>query len=534
LLNKLHQRQYNNLYLLCIDFISITPPTIYAEMALADQNGSHAPFAPGYPKIWGSEVYKLIFSQRVNCISCSLPSHKLLAVTSGRDIEIYNSQTVTLVDTLSGHDENVDVVKFLDENVLASSDDTGSGTVIIWKLDNEGRIVHNSSIVAINIDELAVAAADTVLENIRMKEDVGTELDERSRTNLISTLTPAIASFKRQHIRGRELSFNGMLFSFGSDPWLRVSDVESDSIAIDSALLLYKTRENYDSVTFLQLTLNQNEGEDQAPSRKSSTKTYQPAPEDQATDHAIWSGISPNRKMLAVVSWDQYARIYATPLPLTNTSEPASLKLLYKMGPTGGQNWTGAWHPSSEYFAFSQGSPKTAVHVYRIPFSGKSEGETGQPELIHSLSEFSGWCRSMAWSPDGKTLLCVGRGKALLYNPFTSTIEREFPYVPEAKSTDKTGNSKVSRNLIAQSEGRNAQWISQSKCLWTTGDAAIEMFDRDEELRYRWEPAGEDKWNYGYWSDQIVLTGGKMVTADGDNSIRVWEFPGSEDSKNSI
>jgi WD40 repeat protein len=497
-------------------------------MAQADLDPSSVPvgtfsFAHDYPKSWGSESHTLHFPQRVSCIACSPHPYRYLAVTSGSDIQVFDLYTVQLIETLHGHEKDVHVVSFLNKNVLVSSDGARPSTVIVWRLDDDGKNTSNSETMQIDVRGLAEVAADAVLGGLREGVDSGGGLDQQDRANLVTALNPAIASFQRQYLRRRELSFEGQLLGFGSDPWFRPADLQSESKPNPSALLVYKSGDHNNVVHISQLVPNISKVGEKAPEPSNSLKTYRPLPQDQATDNVIWAGFSPNNKMLAIVSWDQYARIYATPSLDTDQPDLTPFELLYKIGPTGGQTWVGAWHPSSEYFAFSQGSPQTVVYVYRIPQRDQSRSGSTHPELIHTQPEFSGWCRSLAWSPDGETLLCAARNKVLLYDPFTGAIDRNFSSAPEAEITDESRSLKQARRLSRFVECGNAQWTSQNRFLWTTGDGAIELFDRHKELRYRWEPKEADERGMG--SSHVVVASGKLIAADGD-TVRIWDVPG--------
>jgi WD40 repeat protein len=483
------------------------------------------PFAPDYPKTWGSESHTLRFSQRIDCISSSPISHKFLAVACGNTIQIYNLRSLQLVETLQGHDENVHVVSFFNENLLVSSSGVRLGTVIIWRLDDEGKNIHKSQKLRMDIHGLAEAAADAVLDRLRAEGNVGTGWNQQDRTNLTTAFTPAVASFQNQTLRNRELTLEGKLLGFGSDPWYRPSILPSDPETNLSALLVSSAADCKGFVNVSKLVSTSSEGGEKVPKPSGSVKIYPLALQEQATDSVVWAGFSPNKKMLAIVSWDQYARIYAIPPLHSELPDGTPLELLYKIGPTGGQNWAGAWHPSSEYFAFSQGSPQTVVYVYRIFSLDQIEGKTPPPERIHEQRAFSGWCRSIAWSPDGKMLLCAARNKALLYNPFTGTIIHDFSSAQETKSADTGGSGIKSRPKAQLHEWGNAQWTNENRSLWTTGDAAVEMYDRDKNLMYRWEPNEEDKWNMGYWSSQVVLAEGRLIIANGDNTVRIWDVP---------
>jgi WD40 repeat protein len=488
---------------------------------------SHAanpvPFAPGYPKRWGTESHTLHLSQHVDCLSSPVQSHKFLAVTSGREIQIHRLTTLELLETLRGHEGDVHVVSFLNDNVLVSSESGSLRRVIIWTLDDEGKNINTHGGALIDVNGLAEAAADAVLDRVTTTAG-GAEWDQQDRAQLITALVPAIASSERQHLLRQELSFEGTLLGFGSDPWLRPVELGQEPKPNPSALLVHMSREKANSIILSQLVPGESRGED-APTSSNSVKTFQPVLQDQANSSVMWAQFSPDRKMLAVVSWDEYARIYATPQLQASNSDVAPVELLYTIGPTGGQNWVGAWHPSSEYFAFTQGSPRTIVHVYQIPLPGRSNSDIGAPKLVHRQTAFQSWCRSLAWSPRGDALLCAADSKVLLYDPFKGSIDREFSYDRNTELTDKGSANRGIPRPIMLGECGNAQWISQNRALWTTGDGGIEMYDRDQELRYRWEPREHDKPKSGFWSSQVVLHDGRMIVADGDNAVRVWDLP---------
>ncbi|KAK9252410.1 WD40-repeat-containing domain protein [Lipomyces tetrasporus] len=105
------------------------------------------------------------------------------------------------------------------------------------------------------------------------------------------------------------------------------------------------------------------------------------------TDRIMWIGISPDSTTLAPASRDETLKLW----------DASTGQLKFDIGPSGAQIMTAAFSPDSKVIAFANGSPTTYI-IYSV-----IDGS-----LTSKIEISLGFVRSLAWWPDGHSLVAGG------------------------------------------------------------------------------------------------------------------------------
>jgi len=174
-------------------------------------------------------------------------------------------------------------------------------------------------------------------------------------------------------------------------------------------------------------------------------------------------------------------------------------KLIKKIGPSGGQNWFTSFSGDGKSLLYSVGSGDPRIDI--VPVSDL----TAKPTRIG----ISGWARSIAWSPDNQ-LLAFGTSatELIIVKPSDGTIVQKW----QAKNS-------------GWSEVNQVSWLDGGKKVAFQFNYGVEVYDLQENLKYRWGPDELDQYNTGLNSYYQVKSRGWLGTTDGDQVVRFWPFP---------
>ncbi|KAL3421672.1 vegetative incompatibility protein het-e-1 [Phlyctema vagabunda] len=423
------------------------------EKDFKSSDGSPARWAPGQPKQRGGESKKINLSTAAEPGSISIdPSGSLIAVAVKQDIYIYSLATDELVETLSGHGEEVCQVAFCpqlssredgrQETILVSSSNAYRAgdrhpSIIIWNLDASGKDL-NPSAPQPSVDSLTGVASAALIPQL---VDHGWHEAEPAFEELKTGLTRAITNALLTHIRSHRTSITGTLFGFGSPIFSH-----------DGSRLLFSTRND---------STQSGDRPDLDLPCINIYNIQNSVVEKQLrghTDAIMWAGFSPNDKFIASVAWDGTVRIWDTTTGDTK----------HVLGSFGGQMWAGAFSPDSTHFAFSLGSPKTVIFVYSI----------GTGAEVSRSQDINRWVRTFDWSPDGSLLAAGGDdGQVFIWDPYTGMEKQNWQLA--------AGKDRFFRSMISV---QDVEFVDDGrKLVFTTSTGSIEAYDFKSNQKYHIE-----------------------------------------------
>ena len=218
------------------------------------------------------------------------------------------------------------------------------------------------------------------------------------------------------------------------------------------------------------------------------------------TDHISWAGYSWDDSAIASSSWDQMVRLW----------DASNGSLLRSLGPVHGQAWAGSFSPNGKLIACGTGHSAASMFVWKV--------DTG--EIVISASPFPAWVRTLAWSTDSVYLAFGAMGGAVrIQNIESGRIEQDWRL---SLGGARTG-------VLAEIKG--IQWLSDTKriCFSTGLDAGVEVYDIDQNVKWRFEPNKDDSARLGpgnrsatpaLWHKKRNM----LLCMDPDSTIRLWHL----------
>jgi WD40 repeat protein len=452
------------------------------------KDGVVASWAPGFPKAWGSEKWKIGDNQGSTVEGVSI-SHdeKLLAVAIDRKVFIFETEEFRIVETLS-HTTTISHIQFSpvasgsqDVYHLLSNDNETWGSeprkpsLVLWTLDRNGMVT---------------TAGDLKEGYLERKVDLQ-EISRHASTAAISKLasmqewTQYNSIAQRIHI-GIDLILQDAALSKRIDQqWHTkgsITDFGSKAFSSDGKKICYTS--TYNNQTGPQHALVVVE---------ISTRKELWRRQDHV-DSIMWAEFSPDNSFIASSAWDQYLNVYNA-----ETGE-----LVRSIGPSGGQNWNAAFSPVSDLIAVSRGNPSPTIFLWDIQ----------DPQQFPSMfSGFKGWSRTMSWSPDGQMIAAGSQSCDIrVWNPHTTEASQHWRVKPGQ------GYQEVSDIL----------WLKDgSRIVYKPGDGGLEIYDFKENKKWRWGPGPTDTFSRGYWASTIIVMKEKgwIGSIDQDGVLRFWDMP---------
>lgn len=442
-------------------------------------SGEPAAWAPEHPRYWGQERAKIqLNSGRVSTPALS-PDDKFIACGIEEDIHVFHVATQERIEVLRGHTGLVGKVRFAPASryVLVSQSDDGSPMMILWDLDEHGKLVSPGK-------EKRTADADTVaaktLESLvsELVTDYGWDPAEKAVCALDDQVRDALHHAIKLHEQEKRVCFEGGLASFGGPVF-----------SADGKTMIY---------------ISQNKTTQNGPREVASLPCVNLWDvESRVLQHQLlghedaimWASRSPDNQLVASISWDGTALVW----------DANSGSCLHVFGPFGGQLWCGAFSPDGKYLAISQGSPKTYIHVYEI--------STEKP--ISRFDGFHDWARSMDWSPDGTMLACGGNGSELrIWDPYTGEERMRWCLQFEDRLMNRFATV------------RKVQFLDGGRMLvFRTSEGTVEIYDFESNLKQQFTRSEEDKIDKFPVSGVVVSNDSRfLVVPDADGILRLWDL----------
>lgn len=209
------------------------------------------------------------------------------------------------------------------------------------------------------------------------------------------------------------------------------------------------------------------------------------------TDAIMWADWSPDDQIIATACWDQHYRIW--------DAETGDCR--HDIGPTGGQNWTGAFSPDGKHLLFSGGQP-VKVAIYDIE-TGEEKYKLGKEGL-----ELDSWIRYLSWY--GSDIALINDKSIVIWTPTSNKVDTvfklktdgtmltEFHAVAEVKWADEG-----KKPLLQDAENTTFVWDRENNTKWRFQRPISTALEGDNDVLY-------------VRSLQTVLS------LDGDGKLRFW------------
>ncbi|KAH0155941.1 WD40 repeat-like protein, partial [Aureobasidium melanogenum] len=178
-------------------------------------------------------------------------------------------------------------------------------------------------------------------------------------------------------------------------------------------------------------------------------------------DAIMWAAFSPDSQYIATAAWDGTFRIFSV-----STGD-----CKHVIGPTGGQCWSGAWSPDSNYVllcgvANQETQSETFIAVY--------SAETAQQVNRFRNDELGDWIRCVAWSARGEIAMVHESNNVWIWEPFENRTISSF----KIRVDDW-----IKEHHAAVSE---VQWVDGGDMLIArAGDDTIEIWNRVKNIKWR-------------------------------------------------
>ena len=450
-------------------------------------DGSPAAYAPGAPLYWDSEGAKVIPKGKIEYEGVAVNSDAtLIAIVVGNEIYVYDTDKLNYCRVLKGHASPIAAVAFQSQaphKLVSCSVERHNGSapqepeIIVWDLDDPQLQARLESDAAIRT--LAGRALSSISAGL---DDSGSKwkLDNDEKDALLQDLQKSIGALNVKYTSSDLPHISGRL----------TAHFQSEMFSYDGRSLIYlpgpSPRSNSDAPWDVCIwdTI-----------KKEVRLTLK-----GHTDGIMWTGFSPDDKLIGTVSWDTTNRIW----------DAESGKLLHIFTTTG-QNWTGAFSPDSNHFASTCGAGD--VFIWDLA--------TG--EQIASY-KYGNWCRALDWSPDGKHLAMGGKnlGRIVIFDVKSKTVVQER--ILSVEKCPEESQYFIPNFLEVQAlkylpGGRKIAYQ-------TSGDDGVEVYDFVDNRKWRFAPPQGEMRAHG-WGFVFLPRQGAIASIAGD-ALRIWDLPPSE------
>ncbi|KAF5855205.1 hypothetical protein ETB97_009674 [Aspergillus alliaceus] len=213
------------------------------------------------------------------------------------------------------------------------------------------------------------------------------------------------------------------------------------------------------------------------------------------TDRIMWAAMSPNNKLVASVAWDGTARVW----------DAWSGSCLHVLGPLGGQLWSGAFSSDQKFLAFSQGNPRTYIHIYDIA----TAQSVSRFDRLHMAT------RSLSWRLDRTMLACgADDGTLCIWDPYTGEERMRWCLAFDDFLMRRFANT------------RAVQFVDCGRKLaFQIREGTVEVYDFESNLKQQFTRGVEDKIDRCPTSEMVCSGDSKFVVVpDMDGSLRIWDL----------
>lgn len=206
------------------------------------------------------------------------------------------------------------------------------------------------------------------------------------------------------------------------------------------------------------------------------------------SDAIMWVGSSPNSKLIATSSWDRTVCLWNA-----TTGE-----LVHTLRGSHGQNWAARFSPDGKLIA--AGSGDQLIYVWNV--------ETG--EIVQMLTGFRGWIRTLAFTPDGAYLVAgAAQGTVRVFDVGSGESVQYW----QAKTT-----------RIHPNEISNVQFTPDgSRLAFKTAKGGVVIYDAEQNIKWGYEEGSDQGQFFGSGDLKFSSDGGMVISADRDNSVRIWK-----------
>jgi WD40 repeat protein len=450
-------------------------------------------------RFWGDEDYKIDIphASHENHSSFSFavsPDGQFVATAGGLVVTVYHAATKQCRATFKG------LTALCSSLLFGRSVDgkgyriiVGSGRshkngerLLVLELDADGQRLHESK--PIGISKLLGQSLDPIKSELERTH--GLQSTSTLYTEVEESLNKALENLQAS-LESKDLTcLEGKLSGF-----------ESKSFSADGNLLLYLTcnettqRGTRDAELLPHIIVwDLREGV-----QKHSLGGHQ--------DAIMWTAFSPDDQYFASASWDGTFRIYET-----TTGECKHI-----IGPTGSQCWSGCWSPDSKHIVLcgmaaeesvdekeeTRRKSYTLVAVYSI--------ETGEKIAQFDRDNLRHWVRNISWSPLGDEIAFAHEGEVWIWKPYDDKIITRFKVKVE------------SRIMVHFASIRKIAWARGGRFwLQTCGDETVEVWDREDNVRWRFERPREAKVPRHAMGIHWFEDTRTVMSLHGDGSLRFW------------
>lgn len=444
-------------------------------------------------RCWDDEDYKIEVpssgdSQGNTAVSAVSSDEEFIAAASGNLITVYHigskerrsqfrglladCQRLLFVPSRSSLSNNGEGYQLISESSKVSGSD---GVLILWRLDQFGR--RSDVVQPVPAPQFVRQSLDAIMPSLA--DDHG-----------LSQMSPLLEQVLNDYTKALERLSS------------RVETQYMETLQGHIPTIGHKNLFSPDGNTFIYFTNNKTTQHGMRPREKlphivlydMTTRTQKHALGGH-DDVIMWAAFSPDGKNIASASWDQTFRIW----------DVSSGNLIHAVGPTGGQNWSGAWSQDSKYVLFSGRVRDGTILVVHDRATGE---EVARFEHEHLKDR----AMRLDWSVQGEIAIACGVN-VWVWKPFENIIISNFSL--EIKQ----------RLMRGFADMMGLWWVDgDTRLVVHTGDGTVEVWDRTKNVKWRLQrPKGTNmpKFSRGiYW----VVKHNSLIKLDGDGCLRFWEL----------